>query len=278
MSSGGSDSATTFFNNQPWATQQPYLASGFAGAQNLLNNGIPAYYPNSTVADLSTYRQPALNAQWQVGSEGTPEMAALSQAGQGLLSGGLRGMPGFNPLMRTARGDFLTQQNPYFNQVVNQSIQAARPSIDAAFASTGRLGSGAHANAFADAATRIGAELGYQDYGRERGMQMQAASMLPGLQMQAQGLGGQFAQAANADPFQRLGLLNNVADFSDTDNQRLLDADIQRWNYGQTAPWDFLQRYMGIVGGQQWGGSGQQTQQMPAGNQTMQWLALASML
>ncbi len=112
---------------------------------------------------------------------------------------------GLAPLRATARGDYLTQNNPYFQQMVDNSIAAARPSIDAAFAGSGRLGSGAHANAFADAAARAATSLGYQDYQQERGNQLQAARLLNQLGLQDAsartgllGLPAQFLQQANA--------------------------------------------------------------------------------
>ncbi|MGL4651486.1 MAG: tail fiber domain-containing protein, partial [Caldilineaceae bacterium] len=104
---------------------------------------------------------------------------------------------------RVVGGGYLPQNNPYFQSMVDQSINAARPSIDSAFASSGRLGSGAHAAAFADAATRAATSLGYQDYSRERGYQNMAAGsagQLAGGAGQIAGMGaGLLSQGAGAD-------------------------------------------------------------------------------
>lgn len=92
-------------------------------------------------------------------------------------------------------GDYLTQNNPYFQDMVNNSIASARPSVDAAFASSGRLGSGSHAAAFADSANRAATTLGYQDYQNERNNQTTAANSLNSAALQNAGLQSLAAQA-----------------------------------------------------------------------------------
>lgn len=322
---------TTTTNTAPWANQQPYLTTGWAGAQNLLQNGVPQYYSGSTVAPLSDYRQPAMNAAWSLGNDGTAAGAAIQNSGTGLLangaqnfagmgtmqniaggqylngpqSGGAMGQQGANVLNRTANGAYTQQQNPHLQGMLTNVLNAARPTIQGQFAAAGRTGSGAEANALADASVNAAANLGYQDYSRERGLQQQAATTLGqmdlsafgmdsnnrnfalgqmgqaaqsmgSLDLNARNLGGQQAQYANQDAFNRVGLLGNVANFADARNQANTDADVARWNFGQNAPWDANQRYMQMVGGQNWGGTGtQQATQTQSGTQNlMQWLAL----
>lgn len=120
------------------------------------------------------------NAMWTLSAlsrDGSTDAGAM-QALRGLGAQGSSDAQGMDVLRRTAAGEFAQEGNPYFQRVVDQNIQAARPSIDAAFASSGRLGSGASAAAFADAALRQSNELGYQNYQQERGYQNSAANAL----------------------------------------------------------------------------------------------------
>ena len=69
-------------------------------------------------------------------------------------------------LNNTAEGNMLNA-NPYQTAMVRQAFDAARPGIDSAFASSGRLGSGAYANAIADAGARAAERIGYGGYQQE---------------------------------------------------------------------------------------------------------------
>lgn len=129
---------------------------------------------------------------------------------------------------RTLAGDYLTQNNPFFQPMVDQSIAAARPSMDAAFAGNGRFGSGAHAAAFADAATRASTALGYQDYARERGAQDAAAGALTGIANRDAasrlGAAGTLAGLGQSDAQMRMGAANNLANFDLQDDAQRLQA------------------------------------------------------
>lgn len=94
-------------------------------------------------------------------------------AGRDLADKGVGDLAGTGLLWQTARGDYL-DGNPRLEGTIQRALQAARPGVDAAFAGAGRVGSGAHANAFADASARIAADIAWQDYARERGL-MQTA-------------------------------------------------------------------------------------------------------
>jgi hypothetical protein len=133
-----------------------------------------------------------LQALMQNGSTDPQALAAL----RGLGASGSTDAQGMDLLRRTAGGEFMAEGNPYLQRVVDQNIAAARPSLDAAFAASGRGGSGAHAAAFADAALRQSNELGYQNYQQERGYQNAAAGALL-----AQG---------NADAAFRAGVQGNI--------------------------------------------------------------------
>lgn len=201
---GGSKTQTTTTSSAPWVGVQPYLTSAYGQYQDYINN------PSSTAArsnaidtlngfadnreyntatntlrdmaanpNSATYDQnvAGLNALGQTGAlnaQGTAAQGTLSS----IASGSNLDADAQSYLKSVVGGDYLTQNNPYFQDMVNNSIATARPSVDAAFASSGRLGSGSHAAAFADSANRAATSLGYQDYQNERNIQNSAAGLL----------------------------------------------------------------------------------------------------
>jgi hypothetical protein len=83
--------------------------------------------------------------------------------------------------LATARGDYLTQQNPYFQQMLQNTFQKSQPTIQSAFAGAGRGISGAQDAAIADSWAQTAGNLGYQDYSRERQNQLGAIAASPGM-------------------------------------------------------------------------------------------------
>jgi hypothetical protein len=149
-----------------------------------------------------------------------------------------------NYFSSVARGDYLNPtSNPYFQGMVDQTIAAARPSVDTAFASSGRLGSGAHAAAFSDAALRASTGLGYQNYQTERGYQDQAAGMLPQMAALPAGFLQQGADLRN----QGSTLQSNV-DFAALQNYKnvLGDPMISGQNSVGTQPYVYNPTLQGI--------------------------------
>ena len=196
-------------NQEPWSAQQPYLRRGFGEAEGLLDQGPQTYYPGQTVAD-------------------TP---AATQAGQDAM---MQGAAASNTLRNaTTSGAFLDANNPYFSNMVGQIGNAIRPQIDSAFASSGRLGSGAHANAFASALADKAGNLAFQNYGVERQNQMQAAQDYSPYQA--------FMQVGQQQQAQQQAQQNDA---------------LQRWNFEQNAPQQSLNNFMNVVGNRSYGGTG----------------------
>lgn len=175
----GTVQTTRQTESKPWGEQQPYLMTGMDLAGRTYNNDTPDFAP--TIAGLRTAAQ-------GYGAAGD----AFRAAAGGPMIGQAQ-----DYAMRTARGDNLTQNNPFFYGMLNNTLMAARPHIDSAFAGAGRLGSGNYMASWADAATRAATNLGYQDYSRERGYQNEANYALPQLAALPAGLLQQGA-AANA--------------------------------------------------------------------------------
>lgn len=93
-----------------------------------------------------------------------------------------------------ARGDYVSSNNPQFQQVIKNISDTLQPQIDGSFAAAGRYGSGANANAFASALTREAANLGYTNYTQQQQNQLQAANSIAnnnatGRQQQLAGVG-----------------------------------------------------------------------------------------
>lgn len=208
--------------SEPWSVQRPYLERGFQQAQGLLDQGPQTYYPGQTVVDQS-----AATTQGQG--------AAMDSANN---SNFLRNY--------TVGGGFLSSGNPYFQGMVNQMGQAIRPGIDSAFAASGRLGSGAHANAFASALADKAGSLAFQNYGAERANQMAA---------------GQDYTASQA--------MMGVGQQQENRGREFIQDALNRYNFAQQAPQQSLNNFMNIVGNRSYGGT--QTSQQPyTSNPTMQ--------
>jgi len=222
MNDGGSKTVTTTQNQDPWGPQQPFLKFGFDHALKQLDSSNPIYYPGQTVTDTS----PAT-------TQGQNEMMDVASWASDLDR-------------RTAGGEFLNSGNPYFQGMVGQIGQAIRPSIDSAFAGSGRLGSGAHANAYASALADQAGKLAYQNYDTERGRQITAAhdytpqQMMMGVGAMQEGKQGQYLQDA-----------------------------AQRWDFEQNKDANKLAQYMSLIGNRSYGGSNVSTQPY-TGNTTLQ--------
>lgn len=208
--------------SDPWSGQQPFLTEGFGRAQAQLNSNVPQYYPGQTVTDT-----PGQTSQGQFN--------AFDQATRA------------NDLNRyTMGGGFLSAGNPYFQGMVDQVGRAIRPGIDSAFASSGRIGSGAHANAFASALADQAGKLAYQNYDTERGRQV-AASQDYSAPEAMMGVGQQMEAKQG---------------------EYLADA-AKRWDFEQNKDANKLAQYMNLIGNRSYGGQ-QTTTQPYTGNTALQ--------
>jgi hypothetical protein len=225
-------------DSAPWSGQQPFLTTGFNQAQTLLNSGQPQFYPNATYVPMSGTTGQSLNL-----GEGAANTQWTNTAGGPLTS---LTPEAINQTYGTMRGDYLTQQNPYFSQMLQQTFQKAQPTIDAAFAGGGRGISGARDAAISDAWANTAGNLGYQDYGRERQNQIAAIGAAPGMVQ------------AGLSPLQQLGQIGTAREgYAGAE----LQDSLKRWDAGQNAGWNNLGKYMSTVGGGNYGT--QSTQMVP---------------
>lgn len=235
MSIGGSSSkpqyTTTATSSAPWDKQQPFLEHGFDEARNLYDSDVPQYYDGSTVAPFSTQTQTALDLQQKRAELGSP---ILNDAQDQLAS--------------TMRGDYLNN-NPYLQSAIDAASsgitrnyrEAIRPGIDSTFERAGRYGSNAYQtmqdqaqDTLAKNLGNVASQLSYADYGRERQLQDQAMQLAPA-----------FAQA-DYDDIKQLG---DVGSIYDAQSQAELSADIDRFNFEQTKPYNKLGQYLAMIQG-----------------------------
>jgi len=209
---------------------KPYITYGLNEAQQLYQSDSPQYYGGQTYVGPSDPTRMALQATQSRALAGNP---LLTQA-QGQQS-------------NVISGQYL-QNNPYFNQALAGAAQGATQNYNDAIARAqgsasmaGRYGSGVSADIQNRAANTLAStlankygELAYQNYGDERARQEAAARGAP--------------QMAEADYFDINKLLQTgqaQEDYAKT----ALDADIQRFNFEQNAPYAKLQTYLSSVYG-----------------------------
>lgn len=226
-----SGNTTTTQNSAPWAAQQPYLQDLFKNAQNLYNSGGAQYYQGSTVAPYSATTNQGINMTAQRGLDGS-----ASDAGASRLA------------TDTMNGSYLNS-NPYLDKMYDSAASAVtrnyqnavQPGISSAFEASGRYGSGAQANAQSQAQLDLGQSLGNmasniygQNYASERNNQMQAMGFAPTLQSM---------------DYNNLNHVLQAGGMQDQMNQAQLSDQVNRWNYNQNLPYQNLQRYQGLTGG-----------------------------
>lgn len=89
---------------------------------------------------------------------------------------------GFNYANDVLSGHYLGQDNPYLNQMVQQTGQNVGNQVNATFSAAGRTGGGANQQLLTKGLADSENALRYQNYSNERNNQTQAAALLPGLQ------------------------------------------------------------------------------------------------
>jgi hypothetical protein len=157
-------------------------------------------------------------------------------------------------LGETMSGKYLdVDSNPYFQKALTagfkpqteQFMDEVVPGLDARFAGAGRYGSGLHANtseravdslnrAQADASAKASSDA----YGAERGRMLGAAGTAAGL----------FPSLQAAD-YQDLAAMLQAGGVQDGQRQKEIDADVARYNYGQTAQPEWYARIAQLLQG-----------------------------
>lgn len=200
----------------PWATQQPYLNFVFDQAKANYASGGPQYYPNSTVTPFSAPQEQALGMIQNRATAGSP----VTNAAQNYLTGSLN-------------GDYLNN-NPYLDSMFNQAAGNVRSKIDSQFAGSGRYGSGAHQGVMGQTYNDLATNIYGQNYQNERNRQSQNLYAAPSI---------------SGMDYYDYGKLFDVGNIVQQQGQRVLDDNVNRYNYNQNLPDANLQRYGSYITG-----------------------------
>lgn len=225
---GGGSTQTTVTQSQPWSAQIPYLQEIFGQAQSLYRSNTPQYYTGATVAPTAPESEWALAMQAARAAQGSSMNALAAQQLQASLA-----------------GQYLDQGNPMFAQMAQRVADTVTPQVNSQFAQAGRYGSGAHSAALGEALGREIGALAYQNYADERANQLRAAALAPELAAQ---------DYADIDRLAAVGAQREAI------AQALINADIARFNFEQSLPFNKLAQYQDLIAGN-YGGTRTETQQ-----------------
>ena len=230
---GKSNDQKNTIKSDPWKPIAGDLKGAFGDAQNIYQQGAPGFFPGQTVADQSGFTTQAFQNMANRATTGNPLMGQASGEVSKMLS-----------------GDYLDpNNNPGFQGALSAAIRPVTdafrdnvmPGIDSNFSSAGRYGSGLQGEAYRDANTDLARSVGdissnmaMQNYGMERGNMMSAIPMAGGL-------------AAN--DYRDISMLGLAGQGMDEYDQRLIDAERERYNYNANKDMGFLQNYIGMLGG-----------------------------
>lgn len=239
----------------PWIGQQPHLINLYNQASNIPGR---QYYPGAGTVGTNPNVEHTLREMWARGGGSAEEASARAHTNQVIRHGiGVNDIP-TQFLRDTASGKYL-HGGAGFNAALDAANRANQARISSQFGGGGRFGSGLHRTAETQALGDSFAGL----YGQERQHQEAAGSLLPQLALQGKGMDVQARQAAanlvpqlSALDMQNLKLRQGVGDYITDRDQDRLDADRQRWEFLQNAPYDRLGFISSIIQG---GNPGSQT-------------------
>jgi hypothetical protein len=243
---GGTTSTTSTVNTGPWQNQQGPLQALFDSAGYLLNHNQIQPFQGSTVS---------------------PFTPAQTQGYQGVINQAQAGTPSIGSantmLNNTINGQYLDPStNPYLASTYNNAAKAVTdayqtataPQTASQFEMAGRYGSGAANQAQNQNQLALGRSLDSLassiyggNYQQERQNQLTAAGMAPTLD-----------QAQYLDPTAMI----NAGGGQQQQNQAALTGNINQFYGNQMLPWQNVQMYQGLVGGN-YGQSGTTTSQQP---------------
>jgi hypothetical protein len=220
---GGGGSQTSQTGIDPML--KPYIQFGLNEAKQLYQSDSPQYYGGQTYVGASDDTQRAIQATRNRAMAGNP-LLTNAQGQQGDV----------------ISGNYL-QNNPYFNQALAGAAQGATQNYNDAIAKaqgsaamSGRYGSGVSADIQNRAANTLSntlankyGELAYSNYSAERDRQEAAAGRAPSL--------------AEAD-YNDINKLLQAGQIQEDYAKTALDADINRFNFEQNAPYAKLQTYL----------------------------------
>lgn len=291
---GGSQTTQSSQTKDPWAPQQPYLLDAFSQAQNAYNKtNAQGPYSGNYVAPTNDNQYSAYNNAYDFANgQGSSTVSGLLNTGSGLTNtgfaganGALTGLQNFTGTDQTANNVANAGQyanNPYISGMVDSAMVDARrnaaegtlPNLYRGAAASGNLNSdraalaqGVVERGLGEQAGNLSATLRGSAYNTGISAALQGnAQNLQGLsQMGALGSNlGSTGLGAGLQGINAQGALNTMAQGGANGVQGLdqsaINNALAQYQGAQNFPWQNLQKYYGIVGGQNWGGNSTGTQ------------------
>lgn len=215
-------------SNTPWAAQQPYLTFGFDQAKQLYDYGGPQYYSGNTYTPFAPQTNTALGMIEDRALAGSSVNTAASQMAADTLGG-------------------VYFDNPYLDDVVDRSAGVVKRGVDSMFSGAGRYGSGINQDILEENLGDMASGIYNTNYQNERNRQLSMTGLAPMI-----------ANQEYADANRLLGVGGIVQDQAD----RVLQSDINRWNYNQNLPYTNLEMFNRNISGD-YGGTTSTTQTQP---------------
>ncbi|WP_273758722.1 hypothetical protein [Bartonella sp. AU55XJBT] len=131
-------------------------------------------------------------------------------------------------------------QNPSFNAALQNSLERVRDTINSSFAGAGRYGSGAHTGVLANELGALSTSATANQYNQDVQNMMQANAMVDQANQNQLGASNNFLQGygnAYSNAIEGGGVL-------DTHNQRVVDANRERWLEQDNSGWNRLNMLM----------------------------------
>lgn len=252
----GSSKQTTTSNSAPWAAAQPALKQGVSEAQKLYNNGTGAQvYTGSTVVPWDAKTQQGMGQITDAANANSGGRGTSGQYQDIINSGGYNAgqLDALNNTRAVANGAFNINEDPGFQQVIDQATNSVNGSASAA----GRYGSGANQQLLGSTIGDLGARQ-YQAF-----QQRKDAANSNLFNMSQQGIGNlSTAYGGLQAPAQSLMQVGGMNEDLAT---RQLNDKLRIFNDKQNKPWENLSRLNAIASGAgQLGGS--QTTSQPGSN------------
>jgi hypothetical protein len=257
LGGGGNETQTTI--TSPWSGLQPYLSGTggqpglFQGAANQFRAGPQSYYPNQTYAGFDPLQSQSQQMGIDYANSGLNGMLPATMGSyQNVVSGGLMS-PDSNPYMQANISSMADQVKQNMAGGYNANADAAQ--------NAGQFGSSRHA--ITDYLTNRNAN---EVIGRNTN-EMLMGGYNSGLNamMQAQGNAGQMAQLGMAPS----NLLSTIGGERQGMAQNAITDQFNAYNFNQQAPWQNLQNYAGILGGNYMGSGGNSTVPVTGNNPLM---------
>lgn len=235
LGGGGGGDTTTTQKSDPWAGVAPYLADVYAGARQNYDTQRtrPGFYPGQLTAGFRPEEQIGQQAGINASFRQVPRIADQANRALGMsLSPGMLS-PDSNPYLAQAAQHAI---NPIFDQLTERALPAIRHGSQAAGQDRGstrsQLGQGLAASRAARDAAGTTAAMYSQGYGQgldQMRAGMQLAPSMAGL---------------NYMPSQHLQQIGGQRRAMD---QAAIDESRARFEHGENAPFESLQRYASLI-------------------------------